>query len=218
MDLFFNSASTVPDPAAAQIVSASIDVDAAFSGFTVVQPGAEATFPVVTFELSGSAGSPTSYMYMARAQSGTSAPTAPETTEAERELSVALEKAKDETFEDGYENELSRFVAWFVSKYGNAGLLALACTLLVERINPSVAGEVLRHLGLSRDEETFPIRVWTIASHLDAELPSVRDAAILGLTFLEDPRVARWLEGAMATETHPILRASIEDALAEVRG
>jgi hypothetical protein len=124
--------------------------------------------------------------------------------------------AKDEIFEDGMESEFSKGLTALIRKYGNDALAELAYFIVYEKASPEVTGEALRWLGLMDHPLSYHWRLWLLERSLSSRSARIRDGAVLGLAFLDDPDAVPYLRQAVDREPVKELRADMEQVLAQL--
>lgn len=130
-----------------------------------------------------------------------------------RDLSFEIEKmfrsALYEMFDEGMESDFSRRLVEVIARFGESAVLEIAAFLNGALTPAHVSAEALRWLGLILDSKTHAIRRWVLCDSLTARSVLVRDGAIVGLTYLNDPSTRRFVELARATETSQELQADM---------
>jgi hypothetical protein len=145
------------------------------------------------------------------AESATSRSRIPPTLEAE--LEQIFSAARYEIFEDGMESEFSQRLIDIVLRHGQAAVLEIAA-FLKQPITPSpVAAEALRWLGWIRHPSTHAIRRWVLCDNLTSRSLIVRDGAIVGLTYFNDPSTRSYVVSAQSTETSTALQTDLDQLL-----
>jgi hypothetical protein len=122
----------------------------------------------------------------------------------------------DEVFEDGIENTLSRGIEHLIDEFGNYLIDALSLEHLTKDLPADVISEALLTLGHVDHGATHATRLWFLVFCLRDANPAVRAAASLGLSSLEDPRAAPYLERAADSEQIPLLKATIQKVANEL--
>jgi hypothetical protein len=112
-------------------------------------------------------------------------------------------------FEDGVSNAFSEGIDYIVKEFGNEGVEALEESL-VATDNVSCAAEALRTLGLMDDVKTAERRFRTLVMLLKHRSAIVRDAAAIGLAYLDDLRAIPAINEAIETEPLSFLRSDME--------
>jgi hypothetical protein len=118
-----------------------------------------------------------------------------------------------ETFDDGMESDFSRRLIEVIGRFGESAVLEIAGFLNGVLAPAHVAGEALRWLGLVRDSRTHAIRRWLLCDRLTAPSILIRDGAIVGLGYLNDPSTKKFVELARDAETSEDLRGDIAQLL-----
>ncbi|MEH1898196.1 MAG: HEAT repeat domain-containing protein [Nostoc sp.] len=133
------------------------------------------------------------------------------------ELETLFITGKEEYFEDGFESNFSRGLVSCVQKYGNDAIEAITCFIVYEKISPEVASEALRWLGEINHAESYKFRLWLLERSLNCPSSRVRDGAILGLSYLNDPHAITYLEQAIEQEKIIELREDMKQVLAQLK-
>ncbi len=149
-----------------------------------------------------------------KADAGTSHRPAPKTLSEQIEL--MFRAARYEVFEDGVESEFSNSLTAIVERFGELGVLELAGWLNGSQVATSVVAEALRWLGLIRDPKTHAIRRWLLCDSLAASSVLVRDGAIVGLSYLNDPATKNYLKLASSREPSEELCRDITQLLLQL--
>lgn len=133
------------------------------------------------------------------------------------ELETLFITGKEDYFEDGCESNFSRGLISCVQKYGNDAIEAITCFIVYEKISPEVASEALRWLGEINHPESYKFRLWLLERSLNCPSSRVRDGAILGLSYLNDPHAITYLEQAIEQEKIMELREDMKQVLAQLK-
>lgn len=133
------------------------------------------------------------------------------------ELARIFSEATEEMFEDGFESRFSKQLVTMISAYGDMVMNQIIQLAEDRRIPPTILAETLRWLGHMGDGASFVRRRWLLEWSLRHPSVVVRDGAILGLSFLEDPRTIPALERAYAAEEHEMLRIDMSQIIADLR-
>ena len=130
---------------------------------------------------------------------------------------IALfESGKEQNFEDGTESEFSKAFIDLVKEYGVDAIEVLAHLIIEEKVNPEIASEALRWLGQIDHPASYRRRLWLLERSLSCSPARVRDGAILGLAFLDDPHAIPYLKQAIQREHVSELRTDMEQVLAQL--
>lgn len=134
---------------------------------------------------------------------------------AERAFRNILTKSRDDRFEDGMFNTLSRSVPGYIDQFGVTGVLAVR-KLLDSGIDPDALAETLLLFGRLDSPPTLDSRLDTLVASLNHPLPSIRDASALALATLRDHRAVPYLKNALGQEQTPLVRRSFQEVLNEL--
>ena len=127
-----------------------------------------------------------------------------------RTLDIILENAKDEYFEDGMYSNLGMGLRVMFRNYGETVAGILEERLKKPDIRPRILGEVLHTLGSLEDDATRDWRLATLAGFLKSSSPLIRDAAAVGLSYLDDKRAAPYLREAIDRESNEVFREDLK--------
>lgn len=133
------------------------------------------------------------------------------------QLATLFNKAKEEIFESGVETPFSRGLLIFISKYGPAAMDTITDFVLSSSVNSEIAAEIMRWLGLMESPVCFTQRRWLLSRCLRDSSERVRDAALLGLSYLDDPWVIPYLENAIRDEQISELRYDMNQVLEQLK-
>ena len=136
----------------------------------------------------------------------------------EKKANSIFTKAKEEIFEDGMESDFSRSLSELILSFGHSAMEAIIPVALSEYINKEVASEAFRVLGRLNHKITYRDRLWLLERGLYSASARVRDGAVLGLAFLDDPIAIAPLKSAIERERIPELRQDMEQVLAQLEG
>lgn len=121
---------------------------------------------------------------------------------------------QDLRFEDGMENDVSRKLWRLLMIHSSILITALASIIAVEKTNPRVAAEALRHLGRFIHPPSHRDRLWLLEWGLHLSSPMSRDGASLGLAHLNDPAAIPYLQAAIDAEPIESLKEDLKQVLA----
>jgi len=133
-------------------------------------------------------------------------------------VASAFSDAGEQVFEDGIESDFSRQLASLVAGQGATVIEAVAEAILSENVSRETAAEAVRWMGLIDDSRTYEMRVQLLIRGLESPAARVRDAAALGLSFLDAEEAIPSLEQAIAREPHSELRQDMGQVLEELKG
>lgn len=139
------------------------------------------------------------------------------TQDLRTQLLTLLYEAAAEVFADGMESAFSRRLLALLEEQGEMAMNQIILLAEEDVIAPEVLAEALRWFGHIGDGVAYAHRRWLLEHSLHHASARVRDGAILGLSFLEDPHAIPALERALGQEPSAILRADIEQALEDLR-
>ncbi len=136
--------------------------------------------------------------------------------DAQEALRDLIERGREQTFEDGIETPFSRTLQTLLSKHGICALQLLEQYCLSEAGNGCIIAEVLRQFGLSEQPETQEARFKILVLCLGHPSLAVRDAAAIGLAYLNDVRAVPHLRQAASRECSPDLRHDLREVIAQL--
>ena len=130
------------------------------------------------------------------------------------ELEILFREGRDEIFEDGMESTFSRRLESIICTHGPGAIDAMSQFLIDQNIDVEVAGEALRQLGLIKHAPTWARRLEMLSRVLlSSTIIPIRDAASLGLSFMDDPAAIPPLRAALERETSPIMKRNLKYVL-----
>jgi hypothetical protein len=101
-----------------------------------------------------------------------------------------------------------------IRTHGVSAIDALHQFLLGSNIDVEAAGETLRQIGLIEHPATKSHRLALLTLVLQSsDIEAIRDAASLGLSFMDDSAAIFPLRAAHKSETSPILKRNLEAVL-----
>lgn len=112
-------------------------------------------------------------------------------------------------FENGFESEFSRSLTRQILSEGNAAVEAVAYLVTRNQVKRHIAEEALRTLGRIDDSATREYRRWVLDQSLEAADSSIRDAASLAISEMDDPQSIPALRKAIDSETCAELREDL---------
>lgn len=121
-------------------------------------------------------------------------------------------------FRDGMHSPFSRSLVETINAIGFDAFGAIEGVLSNNRWPPPIAGEAMRWIGDMDAPETLLRRINLLALALRHESFVVREGAVLGLMYAGSREGIEILERALEVETHPLVKLSIEETLAELGG
>ena len=142
------------------------------------------------------------------------------TLEPRRDLAGKIENlfsfGRNEIFEDGTESYFSRELVALVRKHGGIALLDIARLITSEKADACVAAEAIKWLGRTHHPETHSFRRWLLLRALTSSSVLVREGAVLGLAFMNDPATISPLQQALEREQTPELRDDLSQVLRQI--
>jgi len=136
----------------------------------------------------------------------------------DKQANSIFASAKEEIFEDGMESNFSRNLSEFIVSFGHSAMETIISIILSEQTNNEVASEAYRILGRLNHKTTYRDRLWLLERGLYSASARVRDGAILGLAFLNDPIAIAPLKSAIEREQISELRHDMEQVLTQLEG
>ncbi|HUS59173.1 MAG TPA: HEAT repeat domain-containing protein [Planctomycetota bacterium] len=134
----------------------------------------------------------------------------------ERWLHLVFSKAKGERFEDGMESDFSRQLESAIRQYGLQAICEIDHLINGAQSGAEVASEALRWIGLLSHPPTHKYRLWVLKKSLSSESPRIRDGALLGISFLDDPEAIDALREAIQKESQTELKLDMERVLQQL--
>jgi len=117
--------------------------------------------------------------------------------------------ARDEHFEDGMNSNLSVGLQVLFRNFSAEFARVLGERLTKGGISARILAEMFYALGQIEDDNTKDWRMATLVDFLKSPSPVVRDAAAVGLAYLDDKRAAPYLREAMDRESSETLKEDI---------
>ncbi|MBM4040477.1 MAG: hypothetical protein FJ290_18375 [Planctomycetes bacterium] len=133
-----------------------------------------------------------------------------------REVEGLCGAARGEVFEDGMESRFSRALLRLIEEHEDVAVRELQEAIEGGRVDAPVAAEALRWLGLMGQGPAYRRRRRLLEEALSADCAEVRDGAVLGVMYLDDPHALGDLRGALARESQAWLRRGMEQAIQQL--
>jgi len=133
-----------------------------------------------------------------------------------RSVQAAFGSAKDEFLEDGTESQFAREIKVLIAKHRRSALEAISHLILFTKTGHHVANEALSTLGTVSEPTTYEYRRWLLEQSLGAPSAVVRDGAVIGLAWLDDPHAVPYVQRAVQGEQVAPLRRSMERLLEQL--
>lgn len=123
----------------------------------------------------------------------------------------------NEIFEDGMHTNFSRKLVGYVSLYGNSALEIIKELILGSQVSTPVAADALKWLGLM-DTDAFinERRILLEFCLLKSTSTWIRDGAIVGLSYIDNPQSITSVQQALEQETAQWLKGDIETVLKQL--
>ena len=121
-----------------------------------------------------------------------------------------ISEAKGEQFFDGITSRLAEATRDIITANGPIAVEALQQVLNIQHDELAGIEEILRQIGLIQDESTHQARLSLLVNTLGSSQEQIRDAAMLGLSFLEDRAALPYLRQALQQESAPWLAENLE--------
>ena len=136
--------------------------------------------------------------------------------EIRQSISRLLGIGQQEHFEDGMDNDFSRGLTSLVETHGEPAIDELADFVSSGQMNGELAAEALVCLGRIEDPYTFLKRRSLLEASLFSPSHFIRDGALVGLSYLDDPHAISHLRLAIERETNTELRRYMQQLLREL--
>ena len=125
--------------------------------------------------------------------------------------------ANDEVFEDGMTSHFSNELHDTIREYGIGAIDQLEEIIHADYTSVEVAEEALRQTGYVNDSKTHDARLSLLERALGSPDVRMRDAALIGIEAMEDPRVIPSLKRAVENEPSGWLRQYLKDVMARLK-
>lgn len=130
-----------------------------------------------------------------------------------RRIRQAMAAAEEQSFEDGIETAFSRTLSEVIRAHGPAALDVMEAIVAGESANPEVVSEMLRVAGRVAHAATTTQTLRLLERGLLSRSSRVRDAAVVGIAYLDDPEAIPALREAAERERVAELRTDMEQTL-----
>ena len=127
-----------------------------------------------------------------------------------------LREAKGAVFFDGMNSPLAEKTGRIIALNGDCAVEALKRILDKRQNEIESVEEILRQVGLLQDETTRRQRLNLLTGILASREARIRDAASLGLSFMEDPTALSALCAARQAETENWVRTNLSLAIEQL--
>ena len=125
------------------------------------------------------------------------------------EFELYIHQAQGETFADGMSSTFTDRVLESIKKHGPAAVRAWEQIVIKTGNTHETGEELLRQLGILMDHPSHEARLQTLANFLEHPDPRMRDAAGLGLSFLDDPKALPLVGKALSQEQELWLKGNL---------
>lgn len=134
------------------------------------------------------------------------------------ELEAIWATATGESFEDGFDSEFSVMLRRFATIHGPIAMSLISEFVAREKCDAEVAAQALRCMGELDDSETRELRRQLLENALENPSHIIRDGALIGLSWLNDPRSIKPLEEAAQHEKYDLLRTELQKLILRLKG
>lgn len=125
--------------------------------------------------------------------------------------------ASDEVFEDGMTSHFGNELHDTIREYGIGAIDQLEEAIHADYTSVGVAEEALRQAGYVNDNRTHDARLLLLERALESPDVRMRDAALIGIEAMEDPRAMPSLKRAVENEPSGWLRQYLKDVMARLK-
>ena len=125
------------------------------------------------------------------------------------ELHEIFNTARDEIFEDGMDSAFSVKLNRIICTHGVPAIEALERIMCMDSINAAVTEEALRQVGNLDDEGTHNRRLSLLVHALESRDPGIRDAASIGIEFMNDPTAIKSIQKAIDGEKYEHIQQNL---------
>ena len=129
------------------------------------------------------------------------------------ELLEIFAVARYEYFEDGVETDFSRNIVQLVELYRESAVEAFRRMLSQNLLEPRLVAEAFRWFGQMEDSASHVKRRELLEKYLSHHSPYIRDGAMVGLAYMDDPAALDALRNALQHETITELRKYIQETI-----
>ena len=129
------------------------------------------------------------------------------------ELEVLFLSYDNEDFEDGMGNDFVKELKFYILRYVNKAVHAIANIIARRHTNPQVISEALRWLGGMSHPESYQSRLFLLEKSLYNPSRWIRDGAALGLASMNDVHAIPYLHEAIKREKIQDLQEDLQTIL-----
>lgn len=101
-------------------------------------------------------------------------------------------------------------------KYKDNAIYLLQDLITGNEINSIFAGKLLKHLGYMANDFPTKVITWLLEIFLDSKKIAIRNSAVLGLAYINNPKTIPALEKALDVEPIPEIKGNIKQVLEQL--
>lgn len=116
-------------------------------------------------------------------------------------------------FEDGMESQASQTAEYLIKSNFLAALGLIGDLILYKTDKPELGGELLKVLGRIEHKPSYLFRRYILEKALESEYKTIRDGAVVGLSFMMDLHCVERLQAAIVNESIPELKEDMQQLL-----
>jgi hypothetical protein len=145
---------------------------------------------------------------------------APTVVRSGLDLGISAVATLSQLFEAGEATEaaVSEALERFLAAFGDGGIVELGTAFDAGKIGAAAAVVILRGLGLHPDPRRRDADLWLLKRSIRSPIPSVRDAALVGILQLERADAIPAIAQALRYESVPMLREEFAAAIEYLKG
>lgn len=118
-------------------------------------------------------------------------------------------KYRYDDFESGMNNEIRNDLIGFISQDAKSSLIVLRNIIIEESLNDLILNEILIQIGRINDDELKQERLKLLERFLFHNSITVRDGALIGISYINDKRAIPSLQTAFVCESNEYLKKDI---------
>jgi len=142
----------------------------------------------------------------------------PSLSTIEDKILNTLQPFSDIEHEDGKITPLDTIVPEMIRHSDDKVIFTLLCRFIQQgKISTNLAYEILLILGGMKDQQTHENRRWLLQNCLEDSSYYIRDAACVGLSYLDDPMSIDSLKNAIEKEPIPEIKSDLESTLCQLQ-
>lgn len=139
-----------------------------------------------------------------------------------KEVAAGIERllavARDETFQDGLESNLSVGLMALLRRFPTETMAVVSELIVARSVSNPIICELLYTLGRAESPTTTDNRFALLVALLRDKLPLIRDAAGTALAYMDDARAIPYLKKAIDSETVVPLRLDLQAVVDQLAG